>query len=410
MEHKKTTGKSRIQGRTRFTRMKGLITGVLKHFREEIIDALKKVGVTIFGNKLNFFGAIASIIALFFAVGSVSSIISSNREFKESKREFRQSQENIVAGQIASRFSQAIKLLSEEKATTRKGAIYALEQIAKESPQTYLQTVLDILTSFVKDFDKFKYKDGEKSEDKTYAKIKDMLDAIDKKEIGDEQKDEEKTPIFDNIDIFPEVEAALKVLGRVRNQALARFESEPPPFEKINEYKIDLKGAHLIKAKFVKTDLRGASLWNADLRGAYLWEADLREAFLGNANLENAYLMRAKLDSAVLIKSDLSGADLSEANLTGANLRGANLSGAVLQGADLSKAIFTGANLREADLSEFQSEEGTIKANLSGAIGLTFDQISEAKCLWGVKGLDPSLKAELIKRKPELFKKDCKDQ
>lgn len=331
--------------------------------------------------------------------------------------QFRQTQDNLVTSQIATRFNEAIKLLSEKKRTSRIGAIYALEQIAKESHPTYLQTVLDILTAFVKDFDKFKYKDREshphslqtvcdilaflfkdydsfknkeikKPKTKTYIEIKEMLDTIDKKKIGIEQKDKEKTQIYENIEIFLEVEIALKVIGRVRNRSLgpdeATDEKEKPtifkfpgvwdaskefsriikkafgmveaprgkdvPFKTINQYKIDLKDANLIKA----------ILWSADLRGAYLWDADLRAARLGNADLEKAHLMGANLESAFL---------------KGANLRGA----------DLRRAI------------------------LNGAIGLTVDQLSEAKCLWKVKGLPLSLEAELQKKKPRLFKKECEN-
>jgi uncharacterized protein YjbI with pentapeptide repeats len=160
-----------------------------------------------------------------------------------------------------------------------------------------------------------------------------------------------------------------------------------------------------------EADLSGASLNLADLSRANLTRADLSGADLSRADLSGADLTRADLSGAKLTKADLSGADLSgtklaRANLSGVNMLGSkllrsNLTGANLTGANLTRADLSEANLYGADLSGAKLLESNLTstrltginldvANLSGAVGMTQEQLRSVKSLDGATMPDGS--------------------
>jgi hypothetical protein len=98
----------------------------------------------------------------------------------------------------------------------------------------------------------------------------------------------------------------------------------------------------------------------------------LQAAFLMFADLRKCYFISAQLQGATLRSSDLRGASFYLASLYGANLASANL-----EGADLAKADF-----ESADLSE--------------AVGLTIDQLKDAKISDTTKLPDYIDRAELL--------------
>ncbi|MBA3947652.1 MAG: hypothetical protein H0X37_24240 [Herpetosiphonaceae bacterium] len=53
-------------------------------------------------------------------------------------------------GQITERFTRAIDQLGSDNLAVRLGAIYALEQIARESEKEYYRPIVEILTAFVR--------------------------------------------------------------------------------------------------------------------------------------------------------------------------------------------------------------------------------------------------------------------
>ncbi|MEJ8662153.1 pentapeptide repeat-containing protein [Streptomyces sp. MS1.AVA.4] len=89
------------------------------------------------------------------------------------------------------------------------------------------------------------------------------------------------------------------------------------------------------------------------------------------ATFTGANLIRATLTGAHLIQADLDGTFLSRATLTGANLWNATLADANLEGATLTDARLEAAKL-------------------TGAVGLTAEQISEARTDAGTR-LPPHL-------------------
>ena len=151
---------------------------------------------------------------------------------------------------------------------------------------------------------------------------------------------------------------------------------------------VDLASANLCRASLIAADLSGAELWYADLSGASLSGAHLREAHLDDTNLSHA---------------DLSGADLFKTDLRGANLSGADLSGADLRGACLNKADLSEADLSGADLSGADLR----KANLTRVRGLTIEQISVVKTLYGAK-LNLERTKQVRKKYPHLLEESEK--
>jgi uncharacterized protein YjbI with pentapeptide repeats len=261
-------------------------------------------------------------------------------------RNFRVGEKNLKATedkQVTERFSKSIEHLGNDKIDIRLGGIYALEQIAIDSPK-YHWTIIEILSAFIRE----KYPIDDKSS---------------------EEKSPDKTKTHNKVTV--DIQAALTVLGR-------RKIAQDPQGKKIDLRMVKLPSVEIHDADLSGADLSGANLSGANLSG-YLREANLREANLSGAylkeatnlfgfyreatnlfgaNLSGANLSGANLGGAYLWKADLSGADLSGADLFGANLSGANLSGANLGGANLWKANLWKANLSGANLSG---------ANLSGA-------------------------------------------
>ena len=180
------------------------------------------------------------------------------------------------------------------------GGIYALRNLAEESPERYHVQVMALLCAFVR---------------------------------HPIEEDSRKYGI-PNEDIL----AAVYVIVS-RHPALIEVE------EKWG-FVPNLSGASLFR-----TDLSGAILTNANLSRASLLYVNLSDVVLTGANLSRANLNHANLSGTMLVGADLSGARLFGADLTDAMLPGANLSDAELLKVSLSRANLSGANLSGADLS-----------------------------------------------------------
>lgn len=318
----------------------------------------------------------------------------------------------MKAGQFSSRFSKAIELVDTGGESAKIGGIYALEQIAKEAPENYLGTVIEVLSAFVRNaevipywgFDTWKveiapidkkvnewYETFKKKSTEKSAKYPDEINAL--KDFYNEWKE-------NNYKIKPEIQIAMTVLGRIRT-----IDNK--------EHWVDLPRINLSEVKLAKAELREANLMEADLeganlRGAFLGEADLQGAILREANLKRANLWDANLQLANLGEANLKRAYLREANLQRAYLREANLKRAYLreaylQEADLQGAILQRANLWEADLQGAYLNE----ADLTGAKFISTEQLLSVKTLYKVKGLPPGWEKELRKNE-KLFEDPVK--
>jgi hypothetical protein len=210
-------------------------------------------------------------------------------------------------GQITERFTRAIDQLGSAHLDVRLGGLYALERIARDSPDDRA-TIGEVLTAYIRG----------------HAPWPPRL--------------EDQPPIEAAIETVaflrlraPDVQAALTVLGR------GHFADPDPDAPQLDLADTDLRRSYLSRA-----DLRRARLYGADLRRARFDDTDLRGATLIRAYLQEAHLLGANLQDAVLHHADLRDADLTDANLAGADLRHANLQGTKLDGVDLRGARLDG--------------------------------------------------------------------
>jgi uncharacterized protein YjbI with pentapeptide repeats len=262
------------------------------------------------------------------------------RSLRQARESQEQTQENTLKtlelseqGQITERFTRAIDQLGatgDEQAPRieiRLGGIYALERIVRDSPKRDYNTVMEVLTAYVRE---------NASQAATEA---------------EQQAKQPASPGPHRSTRSPQTQAILDVLTQVQLRAdiqaildvLSRTQSRIPEEDRtrLDLYRANLRGANLLEAEFQYAILRYADLRYADLRGANLLEADLLEAGLRHAlliaaNLRHALLTGADLQQAKLERVNcqraiLDGADLRQADLKGANLKGANLKGANLK-------------------------------------------------------------------------------
>lgn len=219
-----------------------------------------------------------------------------------------------LTGPMTERWQGAVDMLatgvgsSTTSLESRLAAIYALEQLARESA-TYRSPAIELLAAYVRTHSQ-----------RGAASLEPSI----------------------------EIQSALTVLGRSGAVGL--------DLRRTALWGSDLDDALLVEANFAQALLRGASLSGARLVRGRFRTADLTDANLAGADLTGALLSGAclrgvDLSKAILRGADLTGADLTRACLRGANLREADLAGAVMAGAVLDDADLTGASLERADLA-----------------------------------------------------------
>ncbi len=224
----------------------------------------------------------------------------------------------------------------------RLGGIFALERIAKESPEDH-QSVMAILAAYLRRNLPGTSSGGRSSEDE-------------------------------------DIHAVLTVLGRRQH----KLDSIALNLRGIVVPGADLRGSHFEKADLseaclegsalAEVHMEGASLSGSSLEGCQMEEANLDGANMTGANLNGAMAYRAQLQRAELMDAYLQRTVLVGANLRKADLTQARLQGTKLSGAHLEEAVLVDARLDEADLSRSFLQG----ANLSGATGLTQEQIDSA--------------------------------
>lgn len=257
-------------------------------------------------------------------------------------------------GQVTERFSKAIEQLGESEADrldVRIGAVYALEQIARDSAELHWP-IMEVLTAHLRHF--------RQASPATFVAAG-------------------PTEVIEDATAPAEAQAIATVIGR-------RNHEQDPPKQRLDLHDVDLShivwprdtnleranlgGAHLVKANLVRAHLNSALLQRAHLDGAVLSVAHLTETALSGAHLR-----RAELDAAHLQGAELEGAHLEGAILIGARLEKAYLGKAHLKGANLA-----GAQLCEADLREAELDDADLaRVDLSGVRGLTWPQIQKAR-------------------------------
>ena len=215
-------------------------------------------------------------------------------------------------GQITERFTRAIDQLGSDHLDVRLGGIYALERIARDSPDDHA-TIGEILTAYIR----------------THAPWPPTLPGQYAATAPMDQVPELKRRA-------PDVQACLTVLGR------GGFAYQSPWIEgRIELHAVDLRRAWLVKGSLERVWLQGANLAGAVLVGVNLTRAALTDANLAEAQMIACELTRAELGYTNLEKASVGG-NLNAANLYGANLSGAELDKADLKGARLWEAVSDG--------------------------------------------------------------------
>nr|VFJ51214.1 MAG: Pentapeptide repeat-containing protein [Candidatus Kentron sp. FW] len=156
----------------------------------------------------------------------------------------------------------------------------------------------------------------------------------------------------------------------------------------------DLFGFDLKKTDLMGSNLKGIKLDSADLAMVTLIGVNLEKAHLHKVNFENANLYKANISTARMDKANLRNTDLGRANLSAAYLMESNFQQAKVGNADFTKAVVTNADFEEAWLFE---------ADFEGTVGLTVEQLSKAKTLYGVKSLPSHVEIELRRKHAKLF-------
>jgi uncharacterized protein YjbI with pentapeptide repeats len=233
--------------------------------------------------------------------------------------------------QVTERFSKAIEHLGNEKAIdVRLGGIYALEQIAIDSPEKYHWTIVEILSAFVRGKRQIK--------ELSIAPVDSELDL---NEASQESPFNATSHKFEKVGI--DIQTALTVLGR-RNVA------KDPEDKHIDLRQVNLVGIELPNAQFSKIDLSGANLQDAFLKNVNLSKADLTAVnFLG------AKLFFANLNDADLTANLNTNNEWAYVNLTCSYLVDTTFVKAKLSGADFHNAVIDGANFTDAKLENINN-------------------------------------------------------
>jgi uncharacterized protein YjbI with pentapeptide repeats len=344
--------------------------------------------------------------------------------------------------QINDRFTKAIDQLGAtnetggKKLEVRLGGIYALEQIAKDSPH-YYEPVMEVLTAYVREHAAWKG-DTPRVQDEILPRAawEEMRDeTIQMLALPDEVQREQAARLLlqrqlslpmslTNIMAHTQRKQFLPMIATDIQAILTILKRRAHTFGKGEAQRLNLAGVALRRASFLQAHLEGALLVEAHLEeallaeahleGAFLTGAHLEEALLAEAHLEEALLLEAHLEKAYLFAAHLEKADLGEAHLEWANLGDAHLEGANLRRAHLERASLFGTHLEGANLDEAHLEGAfLIETHLGGAIlrgvqlqkaiELTVDQLSTVKTLYQAQ-LDPPLFEQIQKQYPHLLK------
>jgi uncharacterized protein YjbI with pentapeptide repeats len=228
-------------------------------------------------------------------------------------------------GQITERFTKAIDQLGdtdddgEPRLEIRLGGIYALERIAKDSPARDFNTVVEVLSAYVRENAKWS------SRSKVSGKESRGLRA--------------------------DIQAILTFIGE------PSWHDARPGHQKLSLSNTDLRFGDLSAIHLRGADLHGVHWGLADLREAHLESANLYRAHLEGANLSLAHLEGANVALAHLEGTNFRGARLERVNLYEAHLEAADLREAHLEGADLYRAHLEGSNLQGVDLRALRNLE-----------------------------------------------------
>jgi hypothetical protein len=234
-----------------------------------------------------------ALLAGLVGLGALGTFWLNSRVYRITARTF----EVTERGHLTDRYAKAIEQLGSVTLDVRLGGIYALEQIANDSPRERDQTtIVEVLSAFVRRHSREKF-----YEDQKPAGVK---------EDGSTPQPRREPP-----GPSTDVQAALTVLGRLPERpGITRARLRRAHLEHAWLPGANLKCADLTSVvRFDHANLREARLDHADLTGAHFDHADLTDACLDGANLTGAHFPNAVLSGVQFRKATLSAAHLSAA-------------------------------------------------------------------------------------------------
>lgn len=276
------------------------------------------------------------------------------------------------------RLYQAIGQLGSIQIETRLGAIYTLEQIAKDCPKDHW-AIMELFAAFIRENAPIIIDDEGQLEEVSPlpTDIQAALTAIARRDISKEGENPKLDLRYIDIRGADLSDANLRGTdftgSDLRCCSFFGANLETADFSGVNLQEAVLYEANLQSCLFYEADLQAAILRKANLKSAVFYRANLQAAILYDANLFEAIFYQANLSSANLCDVNLKFANLEACNLSSTNLIGSNLEGANLIGANLQNASLSTANLQEAILYEAillktnLCDTNLTKANLVGA-------------------------------------------
>jgi hypothetical protein len=253
--------------------------------------------------------------------------------FKIGEQNLKVAEDNLKVTQdkqVTERFSKAIEHLGSDKIDIRLGGIYALEQIAIDSPEKYHWTMVEILSAVIREKSP-RIVDIRKETKVLDPKvdIKAVAFVLSRRNVERDPQDK-----FINLEVVNLAGIEIESSGNFDNCNLAYSNFTGAKLSGIKLRKAILTGSILIHAKLKGVDLSGADLSGKNLPGSYMG------IYKNGANLSYADLSEANLTKANLSYTDLTRANFSRANLSDADLTEANLSQIILDGAIVTNTLF----------------------------------------------------------------------
>jgi hypothetical protein len=206
------------------------------------------------------------------AVVAALNLRETNRQNRVVHEQNRAVLEHQRRGQAAERYTRAIDQLSQqgpEKLDIRMGAVYALEQIARDSADLHWP-IMEVLTTYLRE----------------HAPFGAPADAA----AGEPRP--ERLPA--------DHQAIATVIGRRDRRQDPDVEGERLDLSRADLGGVRWGGAHLEKVVLEEAHLEGAFLVGTHLEGACLYGAHLGGAYLYGAHLEGAHLFEVDLKQAYL--------------------------------------------------------------------------------------------------------------
>ena len=266
----------------------------------------------------------------------------------------------------------------------RIGAIYALERIARETPNFHVQ-IMEILCAYIRENSPAENAEPLHMPEMPADDVENPRQAWKRWQEGYEDDsgawhdglDQALADLKSRIRPRTDIQTALEILGRREKHQRKREAGWPDPNKdgafvfdaefpaapvypdtytaEAHKEWVDRFDAFHSEAQNMLRSYEAFRGYRLDLRATNLQGYDLQRLHLNGARFEGAQMQRASLGGAQMMGATLWGARMMGANLRGAQMMGANLWNAQMQGAELrsaqmQRAILVNAQMQHAHL------------------------------------------------------------